>query len=92
MIVDIDNPSAADAVNLGDWSAAEFLDTSCAGSLTLRALVCRLGAGQWQWSIISYDGEHAELISIGTETSMAAARAVAAAELTKCLENPIDAI
>ena len=61
MIVDIDNPSAADAVNLGDWSAAEFLDTSCAGSLTLRALVCRLGAGQWQWSIISYDGEHAAI-------------------------------
>jgi hypothetical protein len=77
--------------NLPRWSAAEFLDTPYADGLVLRALICRLGAGKWQWSILSIDGDRdGELISIGTENTVAEARCTAASELDKCIRNPLD--
>jgi hypothetical protein len=90
MIVDLDTASCAVSANLAEWSAAEVLDTPFSDSLTLRALVCRLGAGKWQWSVISLDGRRGELIGIGLEKSLAAARATATAEVAKCLDNPLD--
>jgi hypothetical protein len=76
-------------LDLASWSAAEFLDTPLDGDLTLRALVCRLGAGKWQWSISSLDGERGELISIGIKKSADAARQMAIIEIVKCLENAL---
>jgi len=90
MIIDLDMSSRSVAADLAEWSAAEVLDTPFSDGLTLRALVCRLSAGKWQWSIISLDGDNGELISIGLEKSLAAARAMATAEVAKCLDNPID--
>jgi hypothetical protein len=82
-------PRASIDVDLLDWSAAEFLDTPHADGLILRALVCRLGAGKWQWSISSLDGGNGALICAGFEKTIAEARETAASELIKCLENPI---
>jgi hypothetical protein len=90
MIVDLDTASRAVGADLAEWSAAEVLDTLFSDGLTLRALVCRLGAGKWQWSVISLDGDRGELIGIGHEKSLAAARATATAEVAKCLDNPLD--
>jgi|HubBroStandDraft_4_1064222.scaffolds.fasta_scaffold261254_2 hypothetical protein len=88
MIVDT-LPRAAVDVDLADWSAAEFLDAPQADGLALRALICRLGAGKWQWSITSLDGDSGALICAGLEKTIAEARETAASELVKCLENPI---
>jgi hypothetical protein len=90
MIVDLDTSSRVIGADFAEWSAAEVLDTPFSDGLTLRALVCRLGAGKWQWSISSLDGERGELIGIGLESSLAAARVTATAEIAKCLDNPID--
>ena len=90
MIVDLDISSRSVAADLAEWSAAEVLDTPFSDGLMLRALVCRLGAGKWQWSITSLDGDRGELIGIGLEKSLAAARAMATMEITKCLDNPLD--
>jgi len=90
MIVDLDTSSRALGADLAEWSAAEVLDTPFSESLMVRALVCRLGAGKWQWSITSLDGGRGELIGVGLEKSLAAARAAATAEVAKCLDNPID--
>jgi hypothetical protein len=76
-------------VGLSDWSAAEFLDTLLGDGLILRALVCRLGAGKWQWSISSMAGDSGELICRGIEITSARAREMAAAEVIKCLDDPI---
>jgi hypothetical protein len=75
--------------DLSDWSVAEFLDTPLADGLILRALVCRLGAGKWQWSISSMGVGIGELISMGVESSAAGARLTAASEIEKCLDNAI---
>jgi hypothetical protein len=75
--------------SLPQWSAAEFLDMPHADGLILRALICRLGAGKWQWSIVSIEGDRGELISIGTEKSVEKARSTAAAELDKCIRDPL---
>ena len=90
MIVDLDRSSRATGADLAEWSAAEVLDTPFSDDLTLRALVCRLSAGKWQWSIISLSGDRGELIGAGLEKSLAAARATATAEIAKCLDNPLD--
>jgi hypothetical protein len=90
MIIDLDMSSRSVAADLAEWSAAEVLDTPFSDDVTLRALVCRLGAGKWQWSITSLDGDRGELIGIGLEKSLAAARATATVEIAKCLDNPID--
>jgi hypothetical protein len=97
MIVDIDSPTRATAsasraaeLDLPAWSAAEVLDTQLPDDFTLRALVCRLGAGKWQWSISSLDGERGELISTGIEKSAADARQVATCEIAKCLEDALE--
>ena len=72
------------------WSAAEFLDAPCAGGFVIRALVCPLEDGVWQWSVISFDtDDRGELISSGSENSATAARRMAASEIAKCVENPI---
>jgi len=90
MILDIEQPRRAIDLALPQWSAAEVLDTAFADNLTLRALVCRLAAGRWQWSILSIDGEHGELISIGVAPSLSAARIAATSEITKCVENALE--
>ena len=90
MIFDVEQSSRPAELNLPEWLAAEFLDTPLANDLVLRALVCRLGAGKWQWSICSLSGESGELISIGVEKTAAAARLMATSELAKCLEDAID--
>lgn len=72
------------------WSAAEFLDMPYVDGLVLRALVCRLAPGTWQWSVMSLEaGRRGELIGIGTEGSLAEARATAASELDKCMRDPL---
>jgi hypothetical protein len=76
-------------LDFAPWSAAKFLDTPLDGDLTLRALVCRLRAGKWQWSVSSLEGERGELISIGIEKSADAARRMATTEIVKCLENAL---
>ena len=74
--------------SLPQWSAAEFLDMPYADGLLLRALICRLGAGKRQWSIMSIDGDNGELISVGTKRTVMEARAMAASELDKCIRDP----
>ena len=77
--------------SLPQWSAAEFLNVPYADGLSLFALVCRLGPGKWQWSIMCVDGDKGgELISIGTEKNVADARLTAASELDKCMRDPCD--
>jgi hypothetical protein len=90
MIVDLDMSARALSGDLTEWSAAEVLDTAFSDGLTLRALVCRLGAGKWQWSISALGGDRGELIGTGLEKSLAAARATAVTEIAKCLDNPLD--
>jgi hypothetical protein len=90
MILDIEQPSRAMHLALPQWSAAEVLDTFLSSNLTLRALVCRLAAARWQWSILSIDGERGELISVGVAPSLTAARGAAATEITKCVENALE--
>jgi hypothetical protein len=77
------------AFTLPQWSAAEFLDMAYSDGLLLRALICRLTPRKWQWSVMSIDGERGELIGIGTEGSLAEARAAAASELDKCMRDPL---
>ena len=73
---------------LPQWSAAEFLDMQVDGAV-LRALICRLSGGKWQWSILSLEGENeGRLICAGTERSISAARLTAASELDKCIREP----
>jgi hypothetical protein len=82
-------PSHAVA-NAPRWSTAEFRDEPCPDGFTLRALVCQLEDGAWQWSVSSLDGEdRGELISSGCAKSVTAARRQAAAEIVKCLQSPI---
>jgi hypothetical protein len=90
MILDIQRSPRAMHLVLPQWSAAEVLDTPFSDNLTLRALVCRLAAAQWQWSILSIDGERGELISIGVAPSLSAARIAAASEIAKCVESAIE--
>jgi hypothetical protein len=90
MIVDTEQTSRVASLRLPEWSAAEILDTSLSEDLKLRAIVCRLSAGKWQWSITSFDRERAELISAGVERSIGAARSMATAEIAKCVESAID--
>jgi len=73
------------------WSAAEFLDMPFSDGVLLRALICRLGPGKWQWSIMSIDGNRGgEVICLGTEQTVAAARQTAASELDKCIHDPLN--
>jgi hypothetical protein len=90
MIVDIAYQPRAAALDHADWSKAEVLDTPVSGQLVLRAVVCRLPSGTWQWSISSQEGQRGELISSGAETTAAAARQAAMDEITKCIEDPLD--
>jgi hypothetical protein len=91
MTVDVVPQGALTVADLPEWSVAEFLDTPLAGGLVLRALVCRLGARRWQWSVCSLDGdESGALICAGLERTSAAARDTAAAELLKCLGDSVE--
>jgi hypothetical protein len=74
---------------LPSWSAAEFLDTPCGRGLLLRAVICRLAPGRWQWSIMAIENDRGELIALGTERSVAEARQTAASEIDKCLHDPL---
>jgi hypothetical protein len=90
MIVDLEMIPRLVDTDPVEWSAAEVLDTPSSDGRTLRALVCRLGVGKWQWSVSSLDSDRGELISTGLEPSLTAARATATAEIGKCLDNPLD--
>jgi hypothetical protein len=81
-------PTQTAEFSLPQWSAAEFLDVPYADGLLLRALICRLSAGKWQWSIMSIDGDDGELISLGVEKTVVEARHTAAGELDKCIHDP----
>jgi hypothetical protein len=89
MIIDVATMAEAE-LDLSEWSAAEILDTSLGDESLLRATVYRLGAGEWQWSISSLDGNRGELISTGIERNAAAARKMATSEIAKCLESALD--
>ena len=71
------------------WSSAKFFDEPLGDGFTLRALVCPIEGGRWQWSISSFDGVRGELISTGIETSAARARRMATSEIAKCVEDPL---
>ena len=86
-MLDVAEPARADDLSLHEWSAAEVLDAPLAADQTLRAMVCRLGAHRWQWSVSSLDHDRGELISVGVERTAAAARHTATVEITKCLES-----
>jgi len=89
MIVDLDAETVAEH-RLAEWSTAEILDTPLDDASLLRALVCRLETGRWQWSISSLDAHRTELISTGVESNAAAARTMARSEIAKCLESALD--
>jgi hypothetical protein len=89
MILDMEATAPAVRIAVPQWSAAEILDTPLPDNTTLRALVCRLSAGRWQWSILSLGRDCGELICSGIEHSAIAARETVAAEIVKCLEDPI---
>ena len=74
-------------LDLSEWSTAEFLDVQLSDGLVLRALVCQLGAGEWQWTISSIEGDRGDLICAGKEQSAISARLMARSELAKCLED-----
>ena len=88
--MDVKEATQITAFNLPQWSPAEFLDMPYVDGLVLRALICRLAPGKWQWSVMSIDGGRGgELIGLGTEGSLAQARATAASELDKCMRDPL---
>jgi hypothetical protein len=72
------------------WSSAEFVDRQFPGGITLRALVCPLEGGKWQWSVISLDGTRGEVIGVGIEQSAAEARLIAVSEVAKCFSDPLE--
>jgi len=86
-MLDVADPARADDLSLPEWSAAEMLDAQLADEQMLRAIVCRLGAHRWQWTVSSLDRDRGELISVGIERTAAAARHTATVEITKCLES-----
>jgi hypothetical protein len=71
------------------WAAAEFLDVPYAEGPVLRAIICRLSAGRWQWSVMTVGDDCGEVISTGTEPSITGARQAAASEIDKCIRNPL---
>ncbi len=89
MTVDVTNAPAHE-LSLPEWSAAEVLDTPLAEEEVLRAVVCRVAAGKWHWSVSSLGSERGELISAGVAKSAAAARSTAASEIAKCIESALD--
>jgi hypothetical protein len=72
------------------WAAAELLDIPYADGLLLRAVICRLSAGKWQWSVMSIGDDCGELIGLGLENSGAAARQTVASEIDKCIRGPFN--
>lgn len=80
-------PTAA-GFTLPSWAAAEFLDTPYTEGLMLRAVICRLGPRRWQWMVMSIAADRSEVISLGTEATVATARRTAAAEIEKCIQDP----
>jgi len=89
MIVDEARVTVA-VPDLPDWSTAEILEVPLADELVLRAVVCRMDSGEWQWTVGSRGRDQGELISAGVETSPVAARSMARSELSKCLASPLD--
>ena len=81
---------AAPELGLPKWAAAEILDMPVAEEEFLRAVIHRMDAGKWHWSISSQGMERGELISSGIEESAAAARAMAISEIAKCVESALD--
>jgi len=70
----------------GAWSDAEFFDEHLPDGLVLRALVCLLEGGEWQWTLTVLGEGKGEMISTGTERTATKARRTAAAEIGKCLK------
>lgn len=89
-MLDLVSPAQTSDLDLSAWSSAEVLDTPLAEDHTLRAIVLRLGAHKWQWSISSMDSdERGELISAGIEKTAAAAREMATVEIAKCFDSAL---
>ena len=84
----IEAPAATEFA-LPSWTAAEFLDTPYANGLMLRALICRLAPSRWQWSIMSIAADRGELIGLGVERTIGAARRTAAGEIEKCIQDAL---
>jgi hypothetical protein len=80
---------AATSFTLPSWTAAEFLDTPYADGSMLRALICRLSPSRWQWCVMSLADDRGEVISLGTETTLGAARQTAAGEIEKCIQDAL---
>jgi hypothetical protein len=77
-------------LELPPWLPAEFLDVRFVDGLVLRALVCRVEPGPWEWSVTSIsDRDTGQLICSGTTGSVAEARRIAVSEIRKCLLSPI---
>lgn len=89
MSIAIIAPSRTVARASAAWSEAQIFDTRLTPDLTIRALVCRLPDGCWQWCLNSIDGESGAIIALGVAESAAAARRTAADEIAKCLESAI---
>jgi len=89
MTVDVTTDTAPE-LSLPKWSEAEILDMPLAHEELLRAVVCRVGAGKWHWSISSLGSERGELISAGIAKSAEAARSTVASEIAKCVESALD--
>ena len=89
MTVDVTTDTAPE-LSLPKWSEAEILDMPLADEELLRAVVCRVGAGKWHWSISSLGSERGELISAGIAKSAEAARSTVASEIAKCVESALD--
>lgn len=75
--------------SLPQWAAAEFLDVPYAEGPVLRAVICRLSTGRWQWSVMTVGEDSGEIISTGMERSVSGARQAAASEIDKCIHNPL---
>jgi hypothetical protein len=72
------------------WAVAELLDIPYADGSLLRAVICRISFGKWQWSVMSISGDSGELIGLGRENSVAAARQTVASEIDKCIHSPLN--
>jgi len=66
------------------WSDAEFFDEPFPDGLVLRALVCLLEDGQWEWTINVLGQGKGEMISTGIAKTLAKARQTAIAEIAQC--------
>lgn len=88
-MLDLVDSARAEDIDAPHWSEAEVFDAPLAHDQAVRAVVLRLGAHKWQWTISSLEHDGGQLISSGVERTAAAARETATAEIAKCLEDAL---